>query len=570
MAGATVNLKVKKRDGKSYILSWTRGSSDFAPLMQQVDEGLALAYHENFDAEELSDIVTIRSADELEAAMCEFQRTQGPSKALRLKEIEDVHCDNSAHDRRAVMQLVRDYAALCANTARQIEPEITELVKDAATKLGGVMVGLDHRFKTRFSLERKLRAEVADVPLAAVPERMANKVKDALRYTIILKTESYTAGMVEILNYLDARQAGRSLSDGSMLHRDRVKNFWRAPPADSDAASAAAEGLMSVRHIRGGQVVVPSQRGNLFMRSRILRGDEYQGVNAVLRIVSPLPGAPVTRWELQFHTDESIDVKEVSHTIYERFRVEYGSAHADPLALHRMYYEMGEMWDQVPRPEAVETVGDGVSAESDAANAPMLPAIPEAKRREFEAMRDDLTSTLVRASDILRDWAMRSRDLSICVALARFLAAKHGVEVIERVLGKYQIRLRLSSIRDSSSPRLSLDDAAAALFDAVRFVVLLPPESYSAVCAAWIRDMLINGFPLERLSNEWAARRGVIVVFRVMPSGRLFTVAFHTADSYDLATLLERFGADADAAATAAQRDPPPGADTLSLATVGL
>eukprot|EP01139_Manchomonas_bermudensis_P003188 Amastigsp_a7987_33.p1 type:complete len:236 gc:universal Amastigsp_a7987_33:710-3(-) len=228
------------------------------------------------------------------------------------------------------------------------------------------------------------------------------------------------------------------------------------------------------------------------------------------------------------------------------------------MGLHLMYYEMGEMWDKVPRPDSVETVGERTAA---SAEEPKLPEIPESKRAEFEAMRAKLNASLLRASRVLSDWAVASRELLVCSAFMRFLEKKHDVQVVERLLGKYQLRLRLTEIC-AEHPGFSLDDAADALTDALRYVVLLSGESYSGVVRLWVRDMRINGYALDRVENRWPQRRGIVTVW-LTPHRRAFQVHFHTADSYESACVFDKFGAVDEATTTAAPV--PHAADTLDL-----
>lgn len=578
-----VQLKVSKADGTIYLLSWRRNGGDFAVLMRSVGEGLVLAckdMHTPPNVRTEPSNIIIRSGWELDAVVCEYLR-RNKTQSVRLFEFEDSRCDTAARERRIKQEMVQEMAASCVNLAREIEPCITELLREVALKVGGELVGLDHRIKTRYSLERKLRAEIESVPIDQARERMAAKIKDALRYTICLKTHEYTAAAQEILRYLQGKAVSTPAGEG-IIECDKIKNFWRMPldaPAIAGGTSSLGDGMISVRLEGGKASVVPSTRGNIFTRQVILKGDEYQGINVVMAFARH--DQEVLRWELQFHTQESLDVKEVSHQVYERFRLAFGSPGADPIELHLMYYEMGEMWDQVPRPDRVEMLGQGAAA---AAAGPSpgesvrLPDIPDQHKVKFEAIREERTRTLKRASEILRDLCFDSSDEQVCSALMSFLRAKYLLpvrapfaplrgELLQRLLGKYQLRLRIVQ-ELAAEPSLSLDAAAARVTDALRYTLLLPCDSaWCVTTRAWIRDMQLNGYVLTRLVNLWSVERGLSTDWRT-PNGRAFQVQFHTPESNEVARLFER-GASEAAQSSASRGLVPDGAAQLGMADFG-
>lgn len=62
------------------------------------------------------------------------------------------------------------------------------------------------------------------------------------------------------------------------------------------------DGITSVRFRKGKYVVAQGRQGVYSRdRSKICRGDEYQGVNSVFKIANT-----GLKWELQFHTKESL------------------------------------------------------------------------------------------------------------------------------------------------------------------------------------------------------------------------------------------------------------------------
>jgi hypothetical protein len=216
---------------------------------------------------------------------------------------------------------------------RQMEPRITPTIKALVALRGGEMQGLDFRFKTATSLFRKLMsrldtsiaaaaadhkpttggpAEAANAtsssststsdhspapPPLQTPKEVLQSIMDMLRYTAVFDTKSYTESVRSILSDL-ADHGFQSL---------RVKNFWGP-------------------------------------------GDGYQGINAVF--VSP-PSEGSKAFELQFHTPESLAVKEEEcHSSYEKFRTAGGSANK----ILQYWEEMVALWDKVPVPQGWETI----------------------------------------------------------------------------------------------------------------------------------------------------------------------------------------------------------------------
>lgn len=146
--------------------------------------------------------------------------------------------------------------------AVEVEPGVTADMQRIARAVNGRMEGLDHRLKSTDSLARKIDQD-AEKEHGGDREAAAAKVSDAVRYTMVVDDEGYTAGVRATLTELS--DAGYSV--------DRVKNFW-AP------------------------------------------GDPYDGVNVKLS----KDGVVV---EFQIHSPSSFRTKEKTlHPIYEKYREE--------------------------------------------------------------------------------------------------------------------------------------------------------------------------------------------------------------------------------------------------------
>lgn len=145
--------------------------------------------------------------------------------------------------------------------ATKAEPRITSTLQGVADKVGGEMVGLDHRLKTSESLARKIKSKAAARGIE--PEEYAAQVSDASRYTMQLSAKTYVA---------DIERTMKALKDAGM------------PVVELEQQWA--------------------------------KGTSYNAVHAIAETRNG------TKVEIQFHTEESLAVKAVNHEIYEKWRSE--------------------------------------------------------------------------------------------------------------------------------------------------------------------------------------------------------------------------------------------------------
>jgi hypothetical protein len=160
------------------------------------------------------------------------------------------------------------YAAreLRANVLK-VEPALTKSLMSIAKANGGQMIGLEQRLKSTDSLARKIGSDAQEARYNGDHEKAAKDIGDAVRYTMSFDEGKYTAGITSALEALK--------KDGYELVA--VKNFWK-------------------------------------------QGDPYQGINVKLS-----KGGVFS--ELQFHTPDSFDTKEVkTHKMYEELRESKDSA----------------------------------------------------------------------------------------------------------------------------------------------------------------------------------------------------------------------------------------------------
>lgn len=152
-----------------------------------------------------------------------------------------------------------DNARIVRERALEVEPQITADVSSIAKSSGGVLKSLEHRIKTTKSLARKIDKDAVD-DFDGDRSEAALRMSDAVRYTMVTSTGDYVGAIKQ------AREEFLAL--GYQVQNE--KNFWKS--------------------------------------------DEYKGYT--FKLVSP-EGYAV---EFQIHTDESYEIKDDLHTLYEELR----------------------------------------------------------------------------------------------------------------------------------------------------------------------------------------------------------------------------------------------------------
>jgi hypothetical protein len=136
------------------------------------------------------------------------------------------------------------------------EPQITNLMEQLADENTGELVGLENRLKGISRIDEKIKSDALQ-DYDGDFEAAAANIGDSVRYTMKLDESNYSQGVVNTIE---------SLNDAG--YKTRVKNFWQ-------------------------------------------ENNTYKGVNAVVTS----PNGQI--FELQFHTLDSLVVKEINHQIYE-------------------------------------------------------------------------------------------------------------------------------------------------------------------------------------------------------------------------------------------------------------
>ncbi|MGH3399105.1 MAG: hypothetical protein ACRDPO_30920, partial [Streptosporangiaceae bacterium] len=177
------------------------------------------------------------------------------------------------------------------------EKGITETLKriEQDNTCGGALAGLEHCLKGADRIKAKIWDKTEARAGLSVADA-AGQVKDAVRYTFRFEADAYVRGYAEVRERLGSAGCRMTYS----------RNDWLTNP-------------------------------------------EYKGVNT--RWVTPDGG----RFELQFHTPESLDAKENrTHRAYERFRsLSVSRPEEEDLRAYQHYVNAA-----VPRPAGIEIIGD--------------------------------------------------------------------------------------------------------------------------------------------------------------------------------------------------------------------
>jgi hypothetical protein len=179
--------------------------------------------------------------------------------------------------------------------SRAVAPRVTKTLDELAAASGGQLRGVAYRVKEQGSLSRKVTTDLRTLADAGTPrtaQQVMDTINDGLRFTMELPAGTYTSGYRATMAELEAQ--GYTMVKAP-------KNFW-------------------------------GQEG-------------YQGVHYLGRTPDG------TRFELQFHTPQSLAAKEPSHKLYEVQRVT-----TNPVEHARLQRDIDNLWAPIhanPPPGAV-------------------------------------------------------------------------------------------------------------------------------------------------------------------------------------------------------------------------
>ena len=205
--------------------------------------------------------------------------------------------DNSPEGKKLHREAAATAKAAVAK-ASKAEKQITNDLDEIADITGSKLAGRDFRLKTEKSLTRKLVTECkeqSDKKNRDVhPDEAVKRMYDINRYTVMDDEEHLTATFMETKRRLEAK--GYKVK--------RVKNTLGDTNVD------------------------------------------YRGVNCVIETKDG------TRFELQFHTKKSLEVKEVNHVMYEEERKD----DTPPERKKQLKKQMSENARSIPTPKDIDAI----------------------------------------------------------------------------------------------------------------------------------------------------------------------------------------------------------------------
>jgi hypothetical protein len=210
------------------------------------------------------------TADAPEARGADAGRDAGPDREPVGENADhEEEAGSEARATRALEHRTTVDAVNCVYTVDQGYARVREIEEQAVTPVmrrieaedpGRHLAGLEHRLKGQERLTEKVERWLSAQPDLRVDDAF-KLVKDAIRYTFVYSKERYAEGV-----YADSNR----LESAGFEPVDR-QNSWKE--------------------------------------------DQYKGINGRWRE----PGSGIL-FEVQFHTQESVDAKEVTHPAYERIR----------------------------------------------------------------------------------------------------------------------------------------------------------------------------------------------------------------------------------------------------------
>lgn len=343
-------------------------------------------------------------------------------------------------------------------SVQELEPQITQLMKDLANEQQGEVSGLDFRFKRKESLQRKLQmwidqttAEMRTSNKRAVTDtdtgsdtptegpdgldpmqlivKKAWEIPDALRYTLVFPSALYVTAVKASLA-------------GILAHNPEITTIWE---------------------------------GNYWED-----GDNYQGIN--YHYGFPWASSPtgMLQFEVQFHTPESFKVKQESHHLYQEFRTT-----KNPNKKQEKYLEQAALAKQIPVPEGVLEI-------------PSPWTIPLASEVEMYA---ELAQARVMKAE--GEW----------MELLSSLLAPFGVSATADIMSIPAIKAQLDEIipvmvSDRGSQIVLRTDLLRChlgrLHDVLAFVVVIEEEEYTEKVRGILNAIqATEHFTLVEASNHW-------------------------------------------------------------------
>ncbi|MBD4160409.1 hypothetical protein GUH55_00030 [Xanthomonas citri pv. citri] len=391
-----------------------------------------------------------------------IDRPQPPAERLRAVQPQDIAVEAQALLRRA----------------RQMEPQLTDMLQNIAGRHGGQLAGTQHQLKSYSSLQEKLMQRV--VLKKQSLEEAAAGVNDALRYSVVLEPQDFTAGLRAVLAALDDRGHARV----------KLTNQFTAYP--------------------------PS----------------FKAINVTLR--SPAGAL----WEIQFHTPETFALKERFHDLYKHAHALAvgGASRAEQRTLQAPALEA---FKRVASPPGCEEIDDWQEE-----TVPALTSTPPTRGSEQTTVNADasqahrvfnaaagkqasLTPVLTTLAEGLgaRLWGN-----------VRYDARQGRIEQVQQAPFQKSVASIKDKIRRHLRAGMTAEQATQSVGDALRYALELPSEGFVAKVQAAQDALRRQGMTCVKLKNYFTSGdgtyRGINASF-TDAEGYAFEVQFHTAESFN-------------------------------------
>lgn len=211
---------------------------------------------------ELSAYATKNDVEWFAEAFCEYMDSDNPRPMAKElgKQLDEIMKD--IDNKSLSNKRIDGFAESMIAKAKEVEPQITDNLKEIVKNSGGKLEGLDFRLKGESSLKRKLKSEMLETGLNI--DDVSSKMYDLVRYTSVAETDKISQHYLNVIE--DMKRKGYNVV--------RVKN------------TLGNENAM------------------------------YRGINCVIETKDGY------KFELQFHTPESLENKEINHKLYEEYRLD--------------------------------------------------------------------------------------------------------------------------------------------------------------------------------------------------------------------------------------------------------
>ncbi|MBV6778668.1 XopAD/skwp family type III secretion system effector, partial [Xanthomonas euvesicatoria] len=362
--------------------------------------------------------------------------------------------------------------------ARQMEPQVTDMLRGIAARHGGQLTGTQHQLKSLSSLKQKLTQRMALKKQTL--EEAAAGVNDALRYSVVLEPQDFTAGLRAVLSALD---------DQGHARVKLTNQFTVYPPV-------------------------------------------FKAINVTLR--SPAGAL----WEIQFHTPETFALKEHFHDLYKHAHALAlgGASRAEQRELQAPALEA---FKRVASPPGCEEIDDWqeetVPALASATPTPgseQTPVNADASQahRVFNVAagkQASLTPVLTTLADGLgaRLWGN-----------VRYDARQGRIEQVQQAPFQKSVASIKDTIRRHLRAGMTAEQATQSVGDALRYALELPSEGFVAKVQAAQDALRRQGMTCVKLKNYFTSGdgtyRGINASF-TDAEGYAFEVQFHTAESFN-------------------------------------